>query len=235
MLDFPNTPTTGQKYPATPVAGTPTYTWDGQKWTTIGGAIAGKTPVYSDGTVPMTAQLTVVDPPVAPTNAASKNYVDGIATSANASISNRVRWDAAQGLTSPQATQGRINVYAAPFDALAYKGMQINGSMEVSQERSGNASPPPNGPDASVTAGYRRGPAQWPSSGLAGLLVILCRDLAACSICKCQRCRRQWALVISGPILQRIEGWRVARLQWGTANAQPLTLGFWTSRLGRRV
>jgi hypothetical protein len=29
-------------------------------------------------------------------------------------------------------------------------------------------------------------------------------------------------------IYQSIEGYRVARLAWGTANAQPITLGFWT-------
>ncbi len=31
-LDFPSSPTVGQKYPASPVAGLPTYTWDGEKW-----------------------------------------------------------------------------------------------------------------------------------------------------------------------------------------------------------
>lgn len=40
MLDFPNAPTVGQKYPASPVGGVPTYVWDGEKWTTIGGAPA---------------------------------------------------------------------------------------------------------------------------------------------------------------------------------------------------
>ena len=37
-----------------------------------------------------------------------------------------------QGFTNPAAT--RAQLYAAPFDALAYNGMQINGGMEVSQE-----------------------------------------------------------------------------------------------------
>ena len=39
MLDFPNAPTVGQKYPASPVGGVPTYVWDGEKWTTNGGAL----------------------------------------------------------------------------------------------------------------------------------------------------------------------------------------------------
>src|SRR6187455_951610 len=46
-----------------------------------------------------------------------------------------VRFDAVQALTIAQKTQARSNIYAAPLDALAYSGMQINGSMEVSQER----------------------------------------------------------------------------------------------------
>ena len=33
MLDFPASPTIGQTYPATPTVGVPTYTWDGEKWT----------------------------------------------------------------------------------------------------------------------------------------------------------------------------------------------------------
>lgn len=44
MFDFPSTPTSGQKYPAAPVAGLPQYTWDGEKWTTIGGATTGAAP-----------------------------------------------------------------------------------------------------------------------------------------------------------------------------------------------
>ena len=61
------------------------------------------------------------------TSRASTTYVDTKDALA-------VRYDSAQGLTAPQQTQARQNVYAAPFDALAYSGMQINGSMDVSQE-----------------------------------------------------------------------------------------------------
>jgi hypothetical protein len=38
-LDFPASPTNGQKFPASPIVGIPTYTWDGEKWTTIGGTL----------------------------------------------------------------------------------------------------------------------------------------------------------------------------------------------------
>ena len=37
-----------------------------------------------------------------------------------------------QGFANPAATRGQL--YAAPFDALAFNGLQLNGGMEVSQE-----------------------------------------------------------------------------------------------------
>lgn len=73
-LDFPNSPTTNQKY--TPNVGGPTYTWDGEKWTTVAGSMGGKTAVYTDDSTPMTAQLTLITPPVSTADAASKAYVD---------------------------------------------------------------------------------------------------------------------------------------------------------------
>ena len=35
MLDFPASPTVGQKYPTAPSAGMPVYTWDGEKWSIV--------------------------------------------------------------------------------------------------------------------------------------------------------------------------------------------------------
>jgi hypothetical protein len=48
-LDFPNAPTTGQKYPSPSVVGQPTYTWDGEKWVCDTAAI-GTGPVIPSGT-----------------------------------------------------------------------------------------------------------------------------------------------------------------------------------------
>ena len=53
-------------------------------------------------------------------------------------VTDVVRYDTAQSLSATQQTQARINIYAAPYDAMAYSGMQINGGMEVSQENGGN-------------------------------------------------------------------------------------------------
>lgn len=79
-LDFPTTPTVGQKYPSPAVAGAPVYTWDGEKWTTVTAAFGAKVAICSDGSVPMAAQLTLVSPPVAATDAAAKGYVDSKVT-----------------------------------------------------------------------------------------------------------------------------------------------------------
>jgi hypothetical protein len=76
MFDFPSGPSIGQKYPASPVAGQPTYTWDGVKWKTSTVPIAGKLPVYTDGSAAMVAALTLSGNPVNATDAADKSYVD---------------------------------------------------------------------------------------------------------------------------------------------------------------
>ena len=57
MLDFPNAPTTGQKFPQPPIAGLPVYTFDGEKWTTIGGSVGsgGGTTAYVGDTPPVGA------------------------------------------------------------------------------------------------------------------------------------------------------------------------------------
>jgi hypothetical protein len=115
---------------------------------------------------------------------------------------------------------------AAPFDALAYNGMQINGSMEVSQERGTTAFAGPVGyvcdgwqfskvGTASVSVGTNPVPG-W----FTGLL-----NFVYCTV-------GTGASLAAGDIfcfLQNIEGYRISRLAWGTANAQPITIAFWTS------
>jgi hypothetical protein len=43
-LDFPNAPAIGDKYPTTVTGGLAQYTWDGEKWTTIGGTTIASAP-----------------------------------------------------------------------------------------------------------------------------------------------------------------------------------------------
>jgi hypothetical protein len=68
-MQFPSNPAVGDKHPQPPIMGQPIYTFDGEKWTTAGGAVGAKNPVWTDGSAPMAAQLTLVTPPVAPTDA----------------------------------------------------------------------------------------------------------------------------------------------------------------------
>lgn len=128
-INFPSAPAVDQLYPQPPVAGLPVYRWDGQKWTTQG-ASATKTPVYTDGSTPMTAQLKLFgSPPVATNDAVPKSYVDGAA----------VRYDTAQALTAAQAAQARANIGALK------KNYFLNGAMMISQENGATAGAPASG------------------------------------------------------------------------------------------
>ena len=138
-----------------------------------------------------------------------------------------VRIDAPQTLTPTQQTQARQNIYAAPFDAMAYNGMQINGSMEVSQE-SGTATVAvanalKNTLDGWIfySSGAQTMNCQQIATGPAGFSYS---NYASSAIANAAPAAGNCAV-----FFQRIEGWRVARLAWGTASAQPITIGFWVS------
>ena len=132
------------------------------------------------------------------------------------------------GTTMGQRSQSRTNIYAAPFDALAYSGMQINGSMEVSQE---------NGTAAQTVAGkyildgyalsfggtMALTAVQGAGSGVAGLDKSIVVGVITA----------QTTLVgndVAG-VFHNVEGYRIARLAWGSANAQPITIGFWSGHV----
>jgi hypothetical protein len=138
-----------------------------------------------------------------------------------------VRYDAAQVLTAGEQAQARKNIYAAPFDAMAYSGMQFNGGMEVSQQfgQNGNGATNSYSVDGWIMAYAGVGGGNifgaqynWGMNGFPSILafsvgtaqaVMGANDLFYCR--------------------HAIEGLRSARLGWGTANAQPITIGFWTS------
>ena len=138
-----------------------------------------------------------------------------------------VRYDTAQNLTEAQDAQARENVYAAPFDALSYNGMQINGSMEVDQVNAGAQVGMASGGTvgAYLTDGWRVDKsganaflAQQATSGIPGFVKSLWIGITT----------PQASIGTDTiDISHAIEGYRVARLMWGTASAQPVTLGFW--------
>jgi hypothetical protein len=137
-----------------------------------------------------------------------------------------VRYDVAQALTLPQQVQGRQNIYAAPFDAMAYNGMQVNGAMEIAQTYQfailGN---PTNGTNQFVADQWSVGRTSsfgmncdWSGDappGFASSIVITITSAAA--------------LAAGDYVGVRtiIEQFRVRRLQFGLGSAQPFTIGFY--------
>ena len=140
--------------------------------------------------------------------------------------SQAIRFDADQNLTETQKTQGRENIYAAPFDALAYNGMQVNGSMDVGQERGTGTNTANNtytldGWNVGWNGTMAISSSQASSSAFPGIpnLLNVIVSTAQASLGATEHTT----------VYAFIEGYRVARLAWGTANAQPITIGFWTN------
>jgi hypothetical protein len=130
-----------------------------------------------------------------------------------------------QNFTEVQKAQGRENIYAAPFDALAYNGMQFNGSMEVNQYGAtiGAAGGyPVDGWNLSMTGA----PTIQPSSSnynqgvVSGLPYLLYINIAVG--------QPSLAAADSLYLTHSLEGYRISRLGWGAAGAQPITIAFWT-------
>jgi hypothetical protein len=164
--------------------------------------------------------------PTAPTAPAGTNTTQ-VATTAFVA-SEAVRYDAAQTLTAAQQAQARANIYAAPFDALAYNGLQINGGFDVSQEV---------GSTGIAAGGYFCDGWKY-SAGAVGLVGTAAA--AASSIFSPVGYTNGASLTVTTAvpslattdgvaIYTNIEGYRIARLGWGKAIAQPITIGFWTA------
>jgi len=125
-----------------------------------------------------------------------------------------------------------VLTYAAPFDALAYNGMQINGSCEISQERGSTSfyTPSAGSPVAvhvqdgwrlyylgAATLGVSAFPqyASAPSGFINSIMLQAAVGLAS---------------LAAGDYVQLVhvmEGYRIARLGWGAIAAQSITIGFW--------
>ncbi len=134
-------------------------------------------------------------------------------------------WDSEKWQLPKGVTPDRATIYAAPFDALAYNGMQINGSMNVSQENGANGISVANaakniidgwvlqsgGPQVVVGQQIPGGPA-----GFSNILQAYNTTINAAPT-GTDHCF----------FYTPIEGYRVARLGWGAANASPITIAFW--------
>ena len=128
--------------------------------------------------------------------------------------------------TETQKAQARENIYAAPFDAIAYNGMQLNGAMDVSQEKAQLGT---STSGSYILDGWVLGKVgtmsvtaqQYNAATLAGFPNIL--NIAVSTA--------QGSLGAGDAVhvYQPLEGYRIARLAFGNASASPITLAFWTA------
>ena len=213
---FTGTPTTA----TTPTAGDNTTKLATTAF--VGTAVASLAPLASP---------TFTGDPKAPTPTAGDNDTSiattAFVTTALSGVSSAaVRYDIAQALTAPQQAQARQNIYAAPFDALAYNGMQINGGMQVSQEKGTTAITGVLANSVYAVDGWRVSnggtnvlSAQQVTDAPPGYSNSLKLSVTTASA--------SLAVGDYATLQHQIEGYRASRLAWGTTNAQPLTIGIW--------
>jgi len=116
-------------------------------------------------------------------------------------------------------------IYAAPLDALAYNGMQVNGTGQVSQEKGTGTT--------SANVGYicDGWKLYWAGTMVlsAGMSVTsLVPGIPAHIYVNVTTAQASLGASDTSFIAHHIEGYRVARLAWGTASARPITIGFWS-------
>lgn len=133
--------------------------------------------------------------------------------------------------TSALQHPNRALIYAAPFDALAYNGMQIDGSGDVSQINGTTQLTLGSDTETYVTDTIQ---AAYKNSGA----VVKARQLAAASFPVAipgynnaveLKATTALASLSNGDYAKHFvvyEGYRVARLGWGAAGAQPLSYCF---------
>ena len=136
----------------------------------------------------------------------------------------RVSVAAEQPFTDDQKIQARSNIYAAPFDAMAYHGLQVNGFHQISQQ---------NGDTAGTTSGYC--PADQQQIGINGSFACTVQRVAAPFTGRLDIPRAVKIEVTTGAALgsgdyavlqEDIEGERLrGRLLWGSSLAVPLRIG----------
>jgi hypothetical protein len=115
-------------------------------------------------------------------------------------------------------------VDARAGDAMAYSGMQINGNFEISQEFGTTGG---TGSGRSFCDGWRcaYGGTMVMTSGIgaSGL-----PDKPVIGYIYASTAQASLGTGDYAAITTTIEGYRAARLAWGTASARPITIGFWS-------
>ena len=212
-LDFPAAPAVGDKYPAAPTAGQAQYAWDGEKWTT---------PVQPNASV-----------------VSSVGNKSGDITLNGGDMTTQElptpRYDAYQTTTPAQRTVARQNIYAAPIDVMAYSGMQMNGGFEISQQYGDNQIALVNAANYAYftdgwTAAFQHATAQVAMGrGNFGINAPQASGVyfPCAAYLSCGNPVSPVAANDNVTLNHLIEGYRTARLGWGAAGAQPITVGFW--------
>jgi hypothetical protein len=117
------------------------------------------------------------------------------------------------------------NVAAAPFDALAYNGMQINGSFDVSQEKGTN--------NTAASGAYICDNWRLYSAGTMAVNAQVTTQpyFAGIPYYLNVVVTTPQASLAAGDYLfvsTYIEGTKIRRLGWGAAGAAPITIAFWS-------
>lgn len=131
-------------------------------------------------------------------------------------------FDAAMSLTSAQQAQGRSNICAAPFDALASKGLQTNGGCEVSQQYGQN---PVAAVNSYLLDGWLVNTSGFVVSGqqVSDAPPGYNNSLKISVTTAVPSIGSSEFIVIS----HYIEGYDSVQLAFGSGNAQPISFGFW--------
>ncbi|RXG91603.1 hypothetical protein [Bradyrhizobium zhanjiangense] len=190
------------------------YNYSGSSWGSPVGNIRG----------PQGIQGPVGPVPEAPTDSAYYTRRNGAWFDTGGAF---VRFDAAQpALTAADRQQARANLNAAPFDSIAFNGMQFNGGFEVNQD------PGANGTTTHATffcdgwCLYNVGTAGPWARAIPGLSLYP----GGAAFANVDINTGQAALGVNDGvgIFHVIEGYRMSRLALATANAMPMTLCFWS-------
>ena len=122
---------------------------------------------------------------------------------------------------------GTPSVPAATFDAMSHNGMQINGSIDVSQEFGATTQTLTSGQTKYVCDGFVCS-IQGAGSNISAGPIASLPGFPNCILFANTSNNTLGGAGDYQIILQRIEGYRWARLAFGTSQAQPVTIGFWT-------
>jgi hypothetical protein len=106
--------------------------------------------------------------PTLGTHATNKTYVDGLITPVSADVANRVRYDAAQGLTTAQQAQARANI-SAPFRSyLAGLTLSATGASATFGISAGEAADSTNAALMQLPSNYSKTTSAWAVGSTGG-------------------------------------------------------------------